>query len=71
MALAPQGKLIGRALEDDRPLVDQGDLAAGGADVLDQMRADDHRGALAERAQQAAKGHALLRVEPGGGLVQE
>ena len=69
MSLAPTSELIRRALKDDPPLVDQGHLAAGGADILDEMRADDHGGLLAESAQQAAKGHALLGVKPGGGLV--
>src|ERR1700722_68864 len=41
-ALALVDQLGRRALEDDLPVVHQRDLAARGADVLDQMRADDH-----------------------------
>jgi hypothetical protein len=67
-----QGSQRGRrAVEDDLALVHERDLRAGGPDVLDEVGGHDHGGSLAELAEQGAEVDPLLRVEPGGRLVEQ
>jgi len=52
-------------------LAHQGDVRRDRLDVGDDVGRLDHEPAEAELGQQVAEAHPLLRVEPGGGLVDD
>src|SRR5262249_26247062 len=52
-------------------LVHQRDLGTGGADVLDQVGADNRGGTSAQVPQERPECHTLLRVKAGGWPIQQ
>jgi hypothetical protein len=62
----------GGAVGDDRAAVDDGDVVGEGVGLLQVLRGQQHRAAVAgHRADHPPHVLALARVEPGGGLVEE
>ncbi|ELP69028.1 hypothetical protein STRTUCAR8_05853, partial [Streptomyces turgidiscabies Car8] len=48
-------QLVRRALEDQTSLGEEDHVGAGGGDILDQMRRDEHTGVRAQLLQQLAE----------------
>ena len=71
MAARGLGQLGGAAAEEDSPLCQHGHVAAGLADVLDDVGGEDHGAIDGQVDQQVAKADALFGIEPGGGLVDD